>query len=98
MNAVDLRQGPSYSIIISGRRGAGDTAAFFDALAPRFVPNKVVMLNEPGAPGERVRRLSPLTQGQAMKDGKAVAHVCTEKACLPETADPRAFTDLLRPD
>jgi uncharacterized protein YyaL (SSP411 family) len=98
MNAVDLRQGPSYSIVISGRRGAADTALFFDEMASRFVPNKVVLLNESGPPGERIRAISPLAQGQAMKDGRAIAHVCTESACLQETADPQAFASLLRPD
>jgi uncharacterized protein YyaL (SSP411 family) len=96
LNAVDMREGPSYSIVISGRKGGADTALFLDELAVRFVPNKVVLLNEPGAPGERTRELSPLTQGQAMSNGRAVAHVCTEKACLQETADPAAFASLLR--
>ncbi len=98
MNAVDMRQGPSYSIVISGRRNGEDTALFFDELASRFVPNKVVLLNEPGPAGERIRELSPLAQGQAMKDGMAMAHVCTESACLQETADPKAFASLLRTD
>lgn len=98
MNAVDFRQGPSYSIVISGRGDGADTILFFDELASRFVPNKVVLLNEPDAPGERVRELSPLAQGQAMKDGRAMAHVCTESACLQETADPKAFASLLRLD
>ena len=71
---------------------------FANMLAPRFVPHKVVLLNEPGAAGERVRKLSPLTQGQGMKEGRAVAHVCTEQACLQETADPEAFASLLRRD
>ena len=98
MNAVDMRQGPSYSIVISGRKEATDTTLFFNMLAPRFVPHKVVLLNEPGAAGERIRELSPLTQGQGMKDGRVVAHVCTEQACLQETADPEAFASLLRRD
>jgi uncharacterized protein YyaL (SSP411 family) len=96
MNSVDFRQGPSYSIVISGHRDGADTALFFDELASRFVPNKVVLLNEPGSAGERIRQLSPLAQGQAMKDGMAVAHVCTESACLQETPDPKAFASLLR--
>lgn len=97
LNAVDLRQGPFYSIVISGEKGGADTARFFDELATRFVPNKVVLLNEPGAAGMRTRELSPLAQGQGMKDGKAIAHICTEVACLQETADPAAFSSLLRP-
>jgi hypothetical protein len=32
-----------------------------------------------------------------MKDGRAVAQICTERACLTETADPQAIARLLRP-
>ncbi|MDW5563622.1 MAG: thioredoxin domain-containing protein [Methanomassiliicoccus sp.] len=97
MNAIDFRVGPSYSIVISGHGGSPDTTLFFKALAPRFVPNKVVLLNEPGPPGERLGRISPLAQGQGMHEGRAVAHLCTEQACLQETADPETFASLLRP-
>ncbi|MBI0584121.1 MAG: thioredoxin domain-containing protein [Methanomassiliicoccus sp.] len=97
MNAVDLRLGPSYSIVIAGRKGAEDTILFLRELASRYVPNKVVLLLEPGKAVEGIGRLSPLVQGQAMRDGRAMAHVCTERACLPETADPGAFAELLRP-
>jgi hypothetical protein len=96
MNAVDMRLGPSYSIVISGPRGSEGTRAFYNQLSSRFVPNKVVLLNEPGRAGERLRALSPLTQGQGMRDGKEMAHVCTETACLPETADPLGLPELLK--
>ena len=98
LNAVDLRLGPSYSIVIAGEKGKADTESFFQALGPRFVPNKVVVLVEPGERGEGIRKLSPLVQGQAMKEGRAIAHVCTERTCLPETADPETFAQLLRAD
>lgn len=96
MNAVDLRLGPSYSIVISGPRDTDGTRAFFDQLSSRFVPNKVVLLNEPGQAGEGLRAISPLTQGQGMRDGREMAHICTETACLPETADPLDLAELLR--
>jgi uncharacterized protein YyaL (SSP411 family) len=97
LNAVDFKAGPSYSIVIAGNKGHADTERFFAELAPRFLPNKVVLLVEPGDKGEGIRKISPLVQGQAMKDGMAVAHVCTDRACLPETTDPVAFAQLLRP-
>ena len=97
MNAVDFRLGPSFSVVISGVKGAADTSEFINELSKVFVPNKVVLVREPGQAGDDLAKLSPLVQGQAMKDGRAVAHVCTEQACLPETADPRAFIHLLRP-
>jgi uncharacterized protein YyaL (SSP411 family) len=97
MNAVDFRLGPSYSVVISGVKGAVDTSLFFDELARVFLPNKVVLLKEPSSAGDDIARLSPLVQGQAMKDGRAVAQICTERACLTETADPQAIARLLRP-
>jgi uncharacterized protein YyaL (SSP411 family) len=98
LNAVDFKLGPSYSIIIAGKKGRDDTGTFFRELSTKFVPNKVVLLAEPGSGGDAVRSLSPLVQGQAMIDGKAAAHVCTETACLPETDDPQRFVELLRRD
>jgi uncharacterized protein YyaL (SSP411 family) len=83
--------------VIAGTKEGEDTASFFKELGPRFVPNKIVILVEPGEKGAKIRELSPLVQGQAMRDGKAMAHVCTDRACLPETADPETFARLLRP-
>jgi uncharacterized protein YyaL (SSP411 family) len=97
MNGVDFKLGPSYSVVIAGEKDAEDTRLFFIELSPHFLPNKVVLLVEPAENGENIRRKSPLVQGQAMKDGKAIAHVCTDRACLPETADPIEFAQLLKP-
>ena len=75
MNAVDMRLGPSYSIVISGPRGSEGTRAFYNQLSSRFVPNKVVLLNEPGRAGKGCEPFPDAGTGN--EDGRKWP-VCTE--------------------
>jgi len=94
LNAVDFRIGPSYSVVVSGKRGAEDTGRLLREVDSKFVPNKVVLLNEPRPGDGLVRKISPLVRGHEMKNGKAVVQVCTEKECLEETSDPQVLGKL----
>jgi len=93
--ALDMKLGPFYSVVISGHYDGADTTSFIDALSPEYLPNKIVMIVDPGERGDRIRDLSPVVREYGMLKGKAAAHACTQTGCLQGTNDPRTLIDLL---
>lgn len=91
LTAVDFSTGPSYEVVIA--EGAG-LEAMLTALAPAFVPNKVVLKRPPGdAP--LIVALAPFVAQQTALDGKATAYVCRNCACARPTTEPGVMLELL---
>jgi len=93
--AVDFMLGPSFEIVIAGKRGARDVAAMVEAVEAGYVPNRV-MLFHPVENAAAVERLAPYTRGQvALEGGRAAAYVCREFACQRPTTEPGEVRTLL---
>jgi uncharacterized protein len=85
--AVDFMLGPSFEIVISGKRGGKDVATLCTALERLYLPNRVVLFRPSDAP-EAIERIAPYTRGQvAIEGGSATAYVCREFACRRPTTD-----------
>lgn len=95
--ALDLKIGPFYSVVITGHHDAADTSSFIDAMASEYLPNKIVMVVDPGEKGDLIRELSPVVREYGMMEGKAAAYACTQNSCLQGTADPSTLISLMRP-
>jgi hypothetical protein len=93
--AVDFMLGPSFEIVISGKRGGEDVATLCAALERLYLPNRVLLFRPSDAP-EAIEHIAPYTRGQvAIEGGSATAYVCREFACNLPTTDPRAMLRLL---
>ena len=77
-------------VIVAGRRGAADTEALVRALRGVYAPGAAVGLRDPDDAETPVGNA-----GQTMRDGRAVAYVCTAGACQEPTPDPARAADLL---
>jgi len=86
MCALDFAVGPSFEIVIAGRRGAGDTNQLMRAIEGRYIPRKVVLLRS-DADKKKIAELAPYTKDQEPIDGKATAYVCRNYACELPTND-----------
>jgi len=93
LQAVDFATGDTREIVIAGRKGAGDTKKFIDILRSRFIPNKVVVLNDPGS--EKIRQIAPYTEQQPMVRESATAYVCKNYSCDRPVTDPDLFINML---
>ncbi|HRQ90523.1 MAG TPA: thioredoxin domain-containing protein, partial [Bacteroidia bacterium] len=81
---LDFLFGPTREIVVSGEPESADTKAMLAALRKGFRPNQVVMLRTPEN-AERLAKLSPFTENQLPRDGKATAYVCRDFACKAPT-------------
>ena len=85
LQAVEYLAGPTYEIVIAGKREAQDTKAMLKALRGRFLPNAVVVLKDEGEAG--IERVAPITAGQRSIEGKATAYVCQNRTCKAPTTN-----------
>ena len=85
LSALDFRLGPSYEVIISGKRESPDTVHMLEELWSYFVPNKVLIFRPEGEKPE-IAALAEYTKEQLPIEGKATAYVCQNYECqLPTT-------------
>jgi len=93
--AVDFVLGPSFEIVIAGKRGAEDVAAMAAAIDSVYQPNRVVVFRPEESP-DALARLAPYTRDQvALDGGRATAYVCREFACRQPTRDVQAMIRML---
>ncbi len=64
--ALDFQIGPSYEITIAGSREESFVKAALQEIYLRFIPNKIIMLDE---------------TGQRLVEGKAALYICRGRAC-----------------
>jgi uncharacterized protein YyaL (SSP411 family) len=93
--AVDFMLGPSFEIVIAGKRGGEDVAAMVSALESVYQPNRVVVFR-PADDAGAITRIAPYTGDQvAPADGRASAYVCREFTCQRPTTDAGEMLRLL---
>ena len=95
LNALDFMLGPSFEIVIAGKRNSPETARFLDVLAGEYLPNKVVIVKD--AENEReISKIAPWTEGHVAAAGGAAAYVCAGFECRLPTDDPARMLELAR--
>ena len=86
MIAVDLVNGPSYEVVVTGKRGAEDTEAMLGALGERFLPSKVVLF-VPDGKASGITESASYAKDYKSVEGRATAYVCVDFSCqLPVTS------------
>jgi uncharacterized protein YyaL (SSP411 family) len=86
--AADFLARPVAHLVIAGRRDAADTRALLAVCDAQFLPNVVVML------ADETGKL-PFTVAAVMREGRATAYLCEDRACQLPTTDPRQLADQL---
>ncbi|MBI2979255.1 MAG: thioredoxin domain-containing protein [Chloroflexi bacterium] len=95
MIAVDFAVGPSYEVVIAGDWRASDTREMLQAIARRFIPNKVVLFLPVGPGSAEFKSIAPFTGQQVSIDDKATAYVCLNYNCQLPTTDIDTMLSLL---
>lgn len=93
LQGVHFALTPSYEVVIAGKKEDEATQGIFHKLYSAFIPNKVVVLNEPST--SDIHDLAPYTKDQPMKDGKATAYVCQNYSCELPVNDADEMMELL---
>lgn len=93
LQGVHFALTPSYEVVIAGKKEDEATQEILHKLYSAFIPNKVVVLNEPNT--SDIHDLAPYTKDQPMKDGKATAYVCQNYSCELPVNDADEMMELL---
>jgi len=88
LGALGFLFGPSREIVIAGRRGERDTEEMIGAAHRAFRPHAVLLFRTGSDDGE-LDGIAPFTRGLRMRDDRATAYVCRDRACDLPTTDPR---------
>jgi len=91
--ALDFYLSEPKEIAIVGSADSHEVRQFFEEIYSRFIPNKVVALNETGdeAAGERVA----LLRGRNAVDGKPTVYVCRDYTCLAPVTNPEQLAQAI---
>ena len=89
---LDFALRPGEEIVITGEPQATDTRELLAALNLNFTPNKVAMVKtEQNA--AQLNNFAGYTDGLAVSQGKATAHVCRNGSCTGSTTDTQTMLD-----
>jgi len=93
LQSVAFTASTSQEIIIAGPRSHDLTQQMLDQLNNVFLPNAVVLLNDPD--DQKINKLIPFLDDFEMKDGKPTAYVCQNYSCGLPTNDPQKMMELI---
>lgn len=93
LQAINFGLGPSFEIVIAGKKQEHDTQQMLRELNRYFIPNKVVILNDPD--DKSIQELAPYTKQQTMRDGKATVYICQNYSCEQPVTDPEEMAEKL---
>ena len=83
-------------IIIAGEVTASDTKALLNTVNTFFLPNKILIVHEPGSKSFLTQRLHVLDTINKI-DGKATAYVCENYTCTSPVNQPELLKKTLNP-
>ena len=85
-------------IIIVGRKDSEDTKALLSVVNSFYLPNKILVVHEPGTSSESFlsRHLEVLGSVKMVED-KATAYVCENYTCSAPVNDPNTLKRVLNP-
>ncbi len=83
----------SFEIVIAGHRKDETTQKMINSIQAEYIPNKVILLNEPS--DKNITTLAPYTKEQTMSGNRATAYICRNYSCDAPTNDPGKMMDLL---
>lgn len=93
--ALDFKIGPSYEIVIAGKKGEDETDNFIDVLRQNFIPNRTLVLREDNEKTPELIKVIPSLKTKKMEHNRATAYICLEGTCKSPTSDLNTYLKLL---
>jgi uncharacterized protein YyaL (SSP411 family) len=93
MAGLDFAIGPSYEIVITGKKGSPDTQKMIELLREQYIPNKVVLFKDENSVD--ITEIAPYTKSQKVINGMATSYVCLNFVCKLPTTDPLKMLELI---
>ena len=94
--SLDFALDKPKQVIIVGRTSDPASALLVREVRRRYIPNKILLLAEPGERQQRLAVLLPFVASLTMVDAQATAYICQDYTCRLPTSDVKAVGQLLR--
>ncbi len=91
--AVDFAHARPVEIAIVGDPQDADTQALLRVVHETYLPNRVLMLHDPGRPDDSPA--TPLLENRKLRDGRPAAYVCRDFVCQAPVTTPDALREQL---
>ncbi len=95
--AIDFILGPSYSLVVAGKKDDNDTKELISGILNEYLPNKVFMLRNTEKENPDIDELSNFVEFFYKLDDMATAYVCINKTCKPPTHGINQTIEYLKP-
>ncbi len=79
ISALIMGSGDSLEIVIAGNKEDQTTQEILEYFGRNFIPNKVILLKEPG--GNELSEIAPFTEGMVQQDKLPAVYICRGYAC-----------------
>ena len=96
LTGLEFMLGPNFEVIVTGVRGAEDTAAMVRAIRSNYTPDAVVIFRPADEERPEIVEVAGFTRDIVMMGEKATAYVCTNYACDIPTTDIDEMLRLMR--
>ena len=81
---------------MAGKLDSEDTKALLDVVNSFYLPNKIVIVHQPGSKSFLTESLEVLDT-VSMDNGRATAYICENYVCALPTSDPEKLKKMLNP-
>ena len=86
MQAVDFAFGPSYEVLVFGKRGDPETQKMLENIQSIYMPNRVIVYGENGSTD--LKNIIPfVSYYPPAEDGRPLVYVCQNFSCKLPTSD-----------
>ena len=94
LQAVLFATGTTYEIVIAGEKKSDQTRKMVDRLRDLYIPNRVLLLKEPG--DTSIEKIAPFTKNQTTVDGKTALYICRNYSCRSPVTEPGKIEESLK--
>ncbi|NHK30739.1 MAG: thioredoxin domain-containing protein [Asgard group archaeon] len=95
LTALEFAYGPTFEVVIIGKKNSDDTNDMINALRGVYVPNKIVLFVPEDEESPEIIQVTEFVKHKNSRDNLATAHVCINRFCKFPTTDIKKMLDLL---
>jgi uncharacterized protein YyaL (SSP411 family) len=93
--ALDFQLGPPQEIVVAGESSDPTSQEFLDVLRSKYLPQAIILQNQPGRDGQRLKSIAPTAVDKIPLDGKTAVYVCENYACQAPVTNPKELAEEL---